>query len=538
VRAALYARCSTEEQTEGYSLDAQRRAFEEYCRRQGWKIVAQYVEEHGASGRSADRPNFRAMMAGAKAGLFDVLVVHKLDRFSRSLKDTLNYIGRLYDWGVSFASMQEQFDFTTPAGRLQMHILAAIAQWYSDNLGQEIKKGLAERARQGYWVGPLATGYCKGLCSTCRDECGRVGEEDLGDGRTAIPHPRDSGAIRLAFERYATGNHTYDTLATTLNSLGYTTNRKEGRRVWTVEALKHTLSNLFYVGKVRYRGEWYAGKHEPLIDEECFQRCQRVKRLHSSRPRTYVPKFRTYLFSGILHCQSCGERMKADFASGQGYYRCTARKRGIDCPAPQSRVREDALEKQVEHIIRRLKLPTAWQDRVIQLYSSNDERETILREQRRLREKLRRLKYSYHEVEISQNEYREEKARTERKLATLHLPEQTRLGELASLVETLAASWDRATREERRDMIRLIFDGIYCDPAEKRLVVLQPNPDFIVLFREAGIIQETEGLVWPPEFEDGKVGIHAPDWTRTSTPSRAQALNLPRIPFRHRGSRD
>ena len=234
MRAALYARCSTEEQTEGYSLDAQRRAFEEYCERQGWEIVAEYVEQHGASGRSTDRPKFKAMMAGAKAGLFAVLVVHKLDRFSRSLKDTLNYIGGLYDWGVSFVSIQEQFDFTTPAGRLQMHILAAIAQWFSDNLGQEIKKGLAERARQGYWVGALSTGYCRGFCSGCRDECPRAGGEDSGDGRIPIPHPRDSEAIRLAFRMYATGNHSYQTVATELNTLGYTTNRKEGRRALTV----------------------------------------------------------------------------------------------------------------------------------------------------------------------------------------------------------------------------------------------------------------------------------------------------------------
>jgi hypothetical protein len=87
-------------------------------------------------------------------------------------------------------------------------------------------------------------------------------------------------------------------------------------------------------------------------------------------------------------------------------------------------------------------------------------------------------------------------------------------------------------------MVRLIFDGIYCDPADSQLVVVQPNPDFIVLFREAGIIQETEGLVWPSELEDRKAGIYAPDWTRTSTPSRAQALNLPRIPIPPQGLRE
>jgi site-specific DNA recombinase len=535
VRAALYARCSTEEQTQGYSLDAQRRAFREYCDRQGWVVAAEYVEEHGASGRSADRPEFKAMLEGAQQRRFDVLVVHKLDRFSRSLRDTISYITRLHECGVSFVSVQEQFDFTTPAGRLQMHILAAIGQWYSDNLSQEIKKGLSERARQGYWVGPLSTGYCTGLCSTCKDECPLVGGEDIGDGRTPIPHPRDSEAIRLAFQLYSTGNHSYRTILQELNSQGYTTNRKEGRRRWTKEALKHTLGNPFYIGKVRHKGKLNQGRHEPLVDRELFYLCQEVKRLHGRSPRTYVAKFRTYTFSGVLYCAGCGERMRADYATGHKYYRCASRGRGIDCPAPRSRVRGDGLERQMGHIIRSLRLPPTWQDRVAELYGAKDERDRILGEQKRLREKLRRLKTSYHEVEISEKQYRAEKARTERKLAGLRLPEESRLEEVASVVQTLAASWDCATAEERRDMVRLIFDAVYCDPSAKRLVALQPKPDFLVLFRGAGMLQEKEGLVWPSATCGEQVGISAPDWTRTSTPSRAQALNLPRIPIPPQG---
>jgi hypothetical protein len=163
----------------------------------------------------------------------------------------------------------------------------------------------AFRARQGYWVGPLSTGYCNGLCSTCTDECPRAGEDDVGDGRTAVPHPRDSEAIRLAFQMYSTGNHSYRTILQELNSQGYATNRKEGRRRWTKEALKHTLANPFYIGKVRYKGKVNQGRHEPLVDKELFNRCQEVKRLHGRSPRTYVAKFRTYTFSGVL-CTALG----------------------------------------------------------------------------------------------------------------------------------------------------------------------------------------------------------------------------------------
>jgi hypothetical protein len=94
-------------------------------------------------------------------------------------------------------------------------------------------------------------------------------------------------------------------------------------------------------------------------------------------------------------------------------------------------------------------------------------------------------------VEIPEKEYRTEKMRTQRKVASLHVPEQTRLGNVASLVETLAASCDDVTAEERLDMIRLIFDRIYSDAEGKRPLTLQPKADFIVMFRRAGITQKT-----------------------------------------------
>ena len=104
--------------------------------------------------------------------------------------------------------------------------------------------------------------------------------------------------------------------------------------------------------------------------------------------------------------------------------------------------------------------------------------------------------------------------RTQRKVASLHVPEETRLGNAASVVETLAASCDDVTAEERRDLIRVIFDQIYSDPAAKRLLTLQPKPDFIVMFRQAGITQKTQGLEWPSNLEDQEAGIGTPDWRR------------------------
>ena len=129
LRAAIYYRVSSEEQVDGYSLDAQLRASRSYCDSSSWNIAAEYREE-GKSGRTDDlskRPAFSEMLAAADSGLFDVIVVHKLDRFSRNLRVTLETLDRLQAQGVGFVSISERMDFTTAIGRVILATLGAFA---------------------------------------------------------------------------------------------------------------------------------------------------------------------------------------------------------------------------------------------------------------------------------------------------------------------------------------------------------------------------------------------------------------------------
>jgi len=149
MRAALYARVSSEEQVEGYSIDAQKRAFQALVEGRGWTEYRQYIDE-GKAARTDDidrRPAFKDMTAAAFSGDFDVLVVHKLDRFSRNLRITLEYFDKLSKAGIPFVSINEQMDFSTPWGRLALTLLGGLAQFYSDNLSQETKKGWQEMAK-------------------------------------------------------------------------------------------------------------------------------------------------------------------------------------------------------------------------------------------------------------------------------------------------------------------------------------------------------------------------------------------------------
>src|SRR5215213_11457256 len=136
VRAALYQRVSSEDQIEGYSLDAQDRSGRLYCQTHGWDVGQVYRDE-GRSGRTDDlskRPAFKQMLADAEAGLIDVVVVHKLDRFARNRRVAFEALERLGKAHVGFVSLTEHIDHSSPSGQLMLTMLVGLSQFYSDNL--------------------------------------------------------------------------------------------------------------------------------------------------------------------------------------------------------------------------------------------------------------------------------------------------------------------------------------------------------------------------------------------------------------------
>ena len=148
-RCAIYTRVSTDEQAEtGHSLEAQMAACEALAAARGWEIAGRYVDA-GFSGGKSDRPEWQRMQTDARAHRFDVVVVHKLDRFSRDVSAGLNVIEELRNLGVSFVSVAEQFDFTTPMGGAMLGVLLVFAQLYRENLRAEVHKGKLQRARKG-----------------------------------------------------------------------------------------------------------------------------------------------------------------------------------------------------------------------------------------------------------------------------------------------------------------------------------------------------------------------------------------------------
>ena len=208
LRAALYARVSTDMQAEkGKSIPAQLAEMREYVEQRGWEVVAEYVEP-GRSGKTRKkRPELEKMMAAVREGEIDVVVVHELSRISRSIYDTLDLFQELGTHNATFVSLKErEFDYTDPAQKMFLTLLAALNQYYLEILKQHTSKGKRQRARQGLYNSSVAP----------------YGYRNTGDRDTPFEIvPREAEAVRLAAELYSTKRYSLQEVADILNERGY-----------------------------------------------------------------------------------------------------------------------------------------------------------------------------------------------------------------------------------------------------------------------------------------------------------------------------
>ena len=150
MRTALYARVST--QDKGQNVQVQLDQLREYCGRRGWQITKEYVD-NGVSGAKTDRPALNQLMADARKRRFDCLIVYKFDRFGRSLPHLILSLSEFQSLGISFCSISDGVDLTTPVGKLQFGILASIAEFERSLIAERTKAGLAYARKQGKHIG-------------------------------------------------------------------------------------------------------------------------------------------------------------------------------------------------------------------------------------------------------------------------------------------------------------------------------------------------------------------------------------------------
>lgn len=294
-----YVRVSTDNQLENYSIEEQTARLEAYCAAKGWTLLHTYIDG-GYSGGNTERPALQEMLRAIKANAIDAVVVYKLDRLSRSQKDTLTLIeDELLAHGTDFVSINENFDTSTPFGRAMIGILSVFAQLEKDQITERFTMGRIGRSKAGYYHGGAnsPTGY------------------DYVDGLLKI-NEYEAIQIREIFSLFLAGK--------SINAIQRRLSAQYNTK-WTASKVRYVLTNSLYTGKVHFRKEEFNGIHQPIIDEQTFQAAIRLlnsEERETKKTTSQKSPFRAgYLLSGLIFCGRCGAR----YSANHGYYKCYSR---------------------------------------------------------------------------------------------------------------------------------------------------------------------------------------------------------------------
>ena len=335
--AALYARVSSDRQDVDLSVAAQLRALRDYARKNGYIVAREYVDE-AESGHIADRPEFRKMIDAASRpnAPFREILVWKFSRFTRKREHAVVFKSMLRRKGVRVVSITEHAD-DTPTGKLMEGIIESVDEFYSENLAQEVTRGMREAASRGFWV-------------TSRTPYGynRVMVQDGVKKRPTLePDPDASRVVKRIFDMAEAGTGMLH-IARALNDEGIAS---PAGKLWSKNGIHFILRNEVYTGTLVW-GTNGKGKEEPVRVEKAFPaivsrtRFHRVNRLMRSRaPKVAHPRRvgSTYLLSGLVKCRACNRALSGqDAKSGRfAYYVCQSiMKRGKDaCETPRLNAR-------------------------------------------------------------------------------------------------------------------------------------------------------------------------------------------------------
>lgn len=290
-----YIRVSTSKQGEGVSLEVQKGAIERYAEQYGLNICKWFEERETAAKQG--RPVFASMMKLLKQGRATGVIIHKIDRSARNLKDWAD-LGNLIDQGVGVHFAHESIDLNSRGGRLSADIQAIIAADYIRNLRQETIKGIYGRLSQGIYPFQAPPGY-----------------RDMGRGKAKEIDLVQSTFVSKAFELFATKKYNLKTLAARMQQLGL--KNINGGKV-DESTMSRILRNPFYVGIIRIKGQSFNGKHKPLIKPELFKSVQDIL---DGRTHQKVIKH-DFLLKKMLTCKGCGYSLVAEKQKGHTYYRC------------------------------------------------------------------------------------------------------------------------------------------------------------------------------------------------------------------------
>ncbi len=334
----LYARKSTEDDDKQVmSIESQLFEMREFARKENLEILAEFQESKSA--KTPGRPVFNKMMEQIDSlGGVGILAWHP-DRLARNSIDGGRIVYAVDTEKIVSLRFPTFWFEPTPQGLFMLQVAFGQSKYYSDNLTQNVKRGMRAKLRRGEWLTRAPFGYVNNKAK-----------------KVIEPHPVHSQIIVRAYEEYAKGTHGLVSLSHFLFDLGLTT--KKGAPL-VKASVKRILTNRAYLGFTKHNGEWFNGSFAPILSPKLFEAVQKIVSANS-RPRKTKLKH-DFPFTNLFCCAECGSMFTAQWATGKcggryRYYRCTKKKGSCS----QGYVREEALAEQIKERLQSISLCDAY----------------------------------------------------------------------------------------------------------------------------------------------------------------------------------
>jgi len=506
MRTALYARVSSDKQDVDLSISAQLKALRAYAARNGHIVVKEFVDQ-AESGRTAYRPQFREMISLAKRAEkpFELVLVYKYSRFARSREDFIVYKALLKKSKVQLISITEPLD-DRAMGRLMQAIIECIDEFYSENLGEEVTRGMRESASRGFYL-------------SCNPPYGyrKVRVNDSGKQRTKLEvNEFQSRVVASIFNQVINGKGLIE-ITRDLNSRGIAGPKGKG---WSKTSLHKMLGNEVYAGDIVWGRNSKRGlppiKVEnacaAIVSRETFRQAQSLleqrsfRRIHPRRTSSQ------YILNGLVHCEQCGKALIGTEAKGGklSYYVCGTliRKGAGSCPSRYynaAKLENLVINKIREHILTPENMKelaeliceefnNSFKEYRTEIDSIDQQLMVITRRLDRLYDVIETGNLSIEDISPRVRELRERHEKLQARKEELHLlmDEQTTdpptQEEMTECVADLRKSLERGSLAEKKAFIRSFVKDIRMNGEEGKLTYTVPMPP-------QGLQDETESVL-------------------------------------------
>jgi site-specific DNA recombinase len=487
MNAFIYCRVSTKEQSseDHYSLDNQEQRCRDYLSMKRWRL--HQMRKDVASGKNSERAGFQDLLTAIRNDQLDVVLVYRLDRLSRNVRDIYDFLDLIRERNVGFVSVTEGFDTTTAMGRAMLGVSAVFAQLTREMISENTKDGLLRRAEAGLYTGNTAMLY------------GYSYDQQKG---LLVSHETETPVLRQIFDWFTESKWGCVKITKMLNVRRIPS--KTGGQ-WNATTVANILRNPVYCGQVRKGDKIIAGQHEGIISQEQFDAAQAI--IQSRAPLAPRSHRSPHLLSGIVHCGICGRSFRSHTltpknAKGEKgkylFYRhpnIVKMEKGMCTPIAKSAPRlESAVVAKIREAAQSDLLQQMALDEVRSRMGSNhvpvvELRDKLALELAQLADKFTQWADRLDSGKIDEEQFDQQNRRLlqrkqelQKQVAQLEqelAQEQTlevNLSEVRQTLENFPQVWDALEHEEQQEMLRLLIEDlrVFSSHAELKLLFMEP----------------------------------------------------------------